>query len=241
MVKVHRFNKLNVESIQLSVSNSKLMSNIVDTENTNNYFFVPIYSHNKDILIQTTKIFIPFGLKSYSQNNKYSLSISINQNNLLTFIKDVDKTLRKQLFYKNQYIANYKSSIIDGNNMYPPLLNLKIPTIDNIPYINIFNHNKENLTYKHIIPGSYGICIIQPSGLWFKLDENYDIYNCKCIWNLLQIKLYLPFYMTSNVSAKCYIEDSDDEDEEIIVNDIDLKQLDNNNKIKKTIDCSCLN
>ena len=47
------------------------MNNIVDTDNTNNYFFVPIYSHNKDILIQTTKIFI-LGLKSYSQNNKYS-------------------------------------------------------------------------------------------------------------------------------------------------------------------------
>ena len=39
-------------------------------ENTNDYFFIPIYLHNKDILIQTTKIFIPFGLKSYNQNVK---------------------------------------------------------------------------------------------------------------------------------------------------------------------------
>ena len=39
-------------------------------KNTNNYFFVPIYLQNKHILVQTTKIFIPFGLKSYG-NNKY--------------------------------------------------------------------------------------------------------------------------------------------------------------------------
>ena len=37
MVKVHRFNKLNVESIQLSVSNNKLMNNILHNENNNNY------------------------------------------------------------------------------------------------------------------------------------------------------------------------------------------------------------
>ena len=128
-----------------------------------------------------------------------------------------------------------------GNNVYPPLLNLKIPTIENEPYINIFNHNKDNLTYKHIIPGSYGICIIQPSGIWFKLDEDLGIYNCKCIWNLLQVKLYLPFYMTTNVSAKCYIEDSDEEEENIIVNDIDLQKINKNNTIKKTIECSCPN
>ena len=41
--------------------------------------------------------------------------------------------------------------------------------------------------------------------------------------------------MTTNVSAKCYIEDSDDEEDNIIINDIDLQKLDNNTTIKKLL------
>ena len=47
--------------------------------------------------------------------------------------------------------------------------------------------------------------------------------------------------MITNVSAKCYIEDSDDEEDNIIINDIDLQKLDNNNTIKKTVECCCPN
>ena len=46
--------------------------------------------------------------------------------------------------------------------------------------------------------------------------------------------------MTTNVSAARYIEDSDDEEDNIIINDIDLQKLDNNNTIK-TVECCCPN
>ena len=243
MVKVCRFNKLNLnrKSIKPSISIEKIIDRIRSLGNQ--YFFVPIYKNNKELLIQTTKIFIPFGLTSYTNSNskcKYSLIISIN-NKLLEFIKEIDNTFKNMVIYKKKMIANYIESATADENGYPPLLNLKVPTIDNKPYISIFNHNKEHLTYKHIIPGSYGICIIQPAGLWFKIDEELGIYNCKCIWNLLQIKLYLPFYMTTNGSASCYIEDSDDEDM-INNNDniIDLKEL-KKNKIEKNVECICPN
>ena len=54
MVKVYRFNKLNINKIKVSVPNTKLIKTVTNY-NENNYFFVPIYLKNKDILIQTAK------------------------------------------------------------------------------------------------------------------------------------------------------------------------------------------
>ena len=144
---------------------------------------IPIKYNNNDLIIQTPKMYIPFGEKVVHNNNKKKyIDISFqninNDNNI-------------QLFYDNLLLIHDKIyNFYNGYNLDDiikkynknELLRLKMSKD-----ILIYDQNK-NLTDK-IINNTYGSFIIHFQGLWLINDNLYFH------WELLQCKIDIPIYL----------------------------------------------
>jgi hypothetical protein len=144
---------------------------------------IPIKYNNEDLIIQTPKMYIPFGEKFvYNNKNKKYLDISFlnieNDNNIKIFYDNLNIIFDKiNNFYKynvDEVIKKYNKN---------DLLRLKI-TKD----ILIYNQNKENID--KIINNTYGSFIIHLHGLWLMNDTLYFH------WELLQCKIDIPIYLS---------------------------------------------
>ena len=156
-----------------------------------NCTLIPIKYNNNDLIIQTPKMYIPFGEKFvYNNTKKKYIDISFqnikNDNNI-------------QIFYDNLLLIHDK--IYDFYNGYNlddiikkynknELLRLKMSKD-----ILIYDQNK-NLTDK-IINNTYGSFIIHFQGLWLINDNLYFH------WELLQCKIDTPLYL----DEYCFIDD----------------------------------
>jgi len=149
---------------------------------SDNYTFIPIKYNNNDLIIQTPKMYVPFGEKIL-YDKKY-LDISF---------QNINNDKNNMLFYNNLEIINHKVNIIfkgysidDLIKTYngSELLRLKI----NKDILN-FDHN-QNIIDK-IINNTYGYFIIHIKGLWLN-NQGKMYYHCE----LLQSKIDMPLYLT---------------------------------------------
>ena len=144
---------------------------------------IPIKYNNNDLIIQTPKMYIPFGEKFvYNNNKKKYIDISFqninNDNNI-------------QLFYDNLLlIYNKINNFYNGYNLDDiikkynknELLRLKMSKD-----ILIYDQNKKVIN--EIIKNTYGNFIIHLQGLWLMNDNLYFH------WELLQCKIDMPLYL----------------------------------------------
>ena len=144
---------------------------------------IPIKYNNEDLIIQTPKMYIPFGEKFvYNNNNKKYIDISFlnieNDNNIKIFYDNLNIIFNKiNNFYK--YNVDEMIKKYNKNN----LLRLKITK-----NILIYDQNKKNID--KIINNTYGSFIIHLYGLWLMNDTLYFH------WELLQCKLDMPIYLS---------------------------------------------
>ena len=144
---------------------------------------IPIKYNNDDLIIQTPKMYIPFGEKFvYNNKNKKYVDISFlnieNDNNIKIFYDNLNIIFDKiNNFYKydvDDIIKKYNKN---------DLLRLKITK-----NILIYNQKRENID--KIINNTYGSFIIHLYGLWLMNDTLYFH------WELLQCKLDIPIYLS---------------------------------------------
>jgi len=144
---------------------------------------IPIKYNNDDLIIQTPKMYIPFGEKFvYNNKNKKYVDISFlnieNDNNIKIFYNNLNIIYDKiNNFYKydvDDIIKKYNKN---------DLLRLKITK-----NILIYNQKRENID--KIINNTYGSFIIHLYGLWLMNDTLYFH------WELLQCKLDIPIYLS---------------------------------------------
>jgi hypothetical protein len=144
---------------------------------------IPIKYNNEDLIIQTPKMYIPFGEKFvYNNKNKKYIDISF---------QNIDNDNNIKIFYNNLNIIYdkinkfYKYDVDDIIKKYNKndLLRLKITK-----NILIYNQKRENID--KIINNTYGSFIIHLYGLWLMNDTLYFH------WELLQCKLDMPIYLS---------------------------------------------
>ena len=144
---------------------------------------IPIKYNNNDLIIQTPKMYIPYGEKYvYNNINKKYVDISFlninNDDNIKIFYDNLNIIYDKiNNFY--EYDVDDIIKKYNKNN----LLRLKI-TKD----ILIYDQNKKNID--KIINNTYGSFIIHLQGLWLMNDTLYFH------WELLQCKLDMPIYLS---------------------------------------------
>ena len=144
---------------------------------------IPIKYNNEDLIIQTPKMYIPFGEKFvYNNKNKKYIDISFqnidNDNNIKIFYDNLFLIYNKI----NNFYKYYVDDIIKKYNKND-LLRLKITK-----NILIYDQNKNNINT--IINNTYGSFIIHLYGLWLMNDTLYFH------WELLQCKLDMPIYLS---------------------------------------------
>ena len=153
---------------------------------SDNYTLIPIKYNNNDLIIQTPKMYIPYGEKFvYNNNDKKYVDISFqnieNDKNIELFYHNLDIIHNKINKVFNEYNVDDLIKIYNKNE----LLRLKINK-----GILIYDHN-QNIIDK-IIPNTYGYFIIHLHGLWVNKNNNNIYYH----WVLLQSKIDMPLYLT---------------------------------------------
>ena len=153
---------------------------------SDNYTLIPIKYKNNDLIIQTPKMYIPYGEKFvYNNNDKKYVDISFqnieNDKNIELFYHNLDIIHNKINKVFNEYNIDDLIKIYNKNE----LLRLKINK-----GILIYDHN-QNIIDK-IIPNTYGYFIIHLHGLWVNKNNNNIYYH----WVLLQSKIDIPLYLT---------------------------------------------
>ena len=149
---------------------------------SDNYTLIPIKYLNNDLLIQTPKMYIPFGEKTLYDKKYLDLSFQniMNDKNIELFYHNLLIIHGKVLKLFHEY--NVDDLIKTYNNTN--LLRLKI-TRDILNY----DHN-QNIIDK-IINNTYGHFIIHLKGLWLNNQGNIYYY-----WELLQSKIDVPLYLS---------------------------------------------
>ena len=146
----------------------------------NGYTFIPIKYDNKDIIIQTPKLFVPFNISCF--NGKRYLDLSFqnikNDKNIELLVNNL-RLLEEKVRYSTK---KYKiiSFLRDFNNNH--MIRFKI--LNNTLF---FDQNKNEI--KTIENLTYGSFIIHLNGLW--LIDDKLIFN----WILLQGKIDMPLYL----------------------------------------------
>lgn len=157
--------------------------NIKNPLNYNNYNFFKLDYNGKDIIFETPKLFIPYGINNY--NSKYNLSVSFqnmsNNNDTRIFLNKLQLIEKNIKIRMKRYNINYFIKNKDKNY----LMKLKVDE-----KILIYDNYKNLLSLEKIEKLLYGKFIIYLSGLW-ESDGNIWFE-----WNLLQAKIYLPLYLS---------------------------------------------
>ena len=176
---------------------------------------------NQHLLIQTPKMYIPFGV---NYNDKFSkhmyLDISFKDKdynphiqNFLILLKNINIKI-KQILTKSKIITkrkgklpNFSDSLKKDN--YSDRLTTKLNIENNS--INVYDNNKNILTIDSIQKGKYASLILNLADIWFSIDEKENIINYGLNWMVMQVKIYEPL----TLKKYCFIEHSDEEDDKI--------------------------
>lgn len=151
-------------------------------DHLNGYTFVPIKYDNKDFVIQTPKLFIPFNISTF--NNKRYLDLSFqnikNDKNIKLLINNLELIHEKI----KDTIKKYKiRGFLKVNHMKNRQMRFKV--LDNTMF---FDHNKKEIN--NIENLTYGTFIIHLHGLW--IINGLVTFE----WILLQGKIDMPLYLS---------------------------------------------
>lgn len=187
---------------QINIEDLKLKNKL---KLSNNYEIIPLQYCSQDLIFQTPKMSLPFGITVFNKQEylKMSFSNSVNDSQLITF--------QNLIYNLNIYLKKCVSSDIKSYKFISPLDKYK-----NFPYMlstKIFNNSSENLLifdqYKtkleleQIHKNDYCKSILYISNIWINHDTlrwGYDIY-------VLQLKIYTIYRKLTEYS---FIEDSED-------------------------------
>jgi len=147
----------------------------------NEFTFIPIKYDNKDFVIQTPKLFIPFNINEFNDKRYLDLSFQNikNDKNVKLLYENLE------LIYKKVKEITKKYEIKDFLREFNASYLMRFKVLENTLF---FDQNKnkidliENLTY--------GEFIIHLQGLWLINNKlNFD-------WILLQGKIDMPLYLS---------------------------------------------
>jgi hypothetical protein len=152
---------------------------------------IPIYYKNVDMLVQSPKMNLPFGISEY-QNRKslcMSFSNSGNDKEIILFLNFM-KSISKLMYEKCKNIDKTTREFVDPfhkPNNYSHLLKLKMyhDKIKNQEIIQVYDHNKNLIQLGDIEKNTYVKTIIHISHIWY--NDTKCGYECY----VLQIKAYL--------------------------------------------------
>lgn len=150
---------------------------------SDNFSFIPINYNNKDLVIQTPDMLIPFGIQTFNGSNHNYLNLSYQCNKVTdNFLKILDNIY--DIVYQKYHRKYFINSFIKDNN----ILKSKMMRFKVIKGSLFFNQNKEKIKEKDIkdIRNTWGVFIINLSGLWI---INGNIWFN---WNILQSQFYIP-------------------------------------------------
>ena len=149
---------------------------------------IPIkYKHNNnklDFIIQTPRLYIPFGINTYRDKNYISLSFRNYEydreiKTFLKTIKQLSNHIEEYIKYKWGHRYHFDNNIKENDNGFPPLLKITIPE-----NVNIFDDNRNTLVLDNITPKIECNGIIYLSHIW-KNNKRFGL-----TWKLLQLKVY---------------------------------------------------
>ena len=127
------------------------------------FTFIPIHVKNKGFMVQTPRVFAPFGIQQNDKSKDYIMISFQNKDNdkhTLKFINDLQFIYELIKNHFNEYQVNHFLKEYKGEK----IMNLKI---DSSPLI--FDSNKEVCDDLPIY--SYASFIIHLSGLWISKDK----------------------------------------------------------------------
>lgn len=144
-----------------------------------------------ELIVQGPRMTIPFGISSYDEKNNSNymdLSFGDLSEDLEILYELIDnigkKCKRKRKKWKldgQQFSENIKNT----SRLYPPLLRIKIPTLNNNFHFNVFDDSRNKLNHDQISPNSICTPILHIKNVWIN-NDNYGI-NIQ----LLQLKIHL--------------------------------------------------
>jgi len=161
-----------------------LSKDIIDVDNlligkclrfSNDFSFYPIKYFKKQLVFQTPKLYVPYGIQEKDGKNNIELSFinKNNDNNINNFINNIFKI---QILIKQKFKSKHIIDIIRDDK-----IRLKIMKC-------IYYDDDKNII-RDIPSNVYGNFIINIAGLW-EYDDNFYIQS-----NLLQAKISLPLFL----------------------------------------------
>jgi hypothetical protein len=165
------------------------------------------------VRFQTPVLRMPFGVND--TNNRKSIDFSISDQNFEEFVKSVDNAIvqsavnNSAVWFKRQLTEGvvselYKKSM-KPSEKYPPLMRMKLPTVDNEFTGEIYDSNKNELSMKSLQKGSRVQLIAEIAGIYFVAKE-FGI-----SWKIVQIKV-MP---QNRLTGFAFIDDSNEDVEPI--------------------------
>jgi hypothetical protein len=147
----------------------------------NEFTFIPIKYDNKDFVIQTPKLFIPFNIKEFNDKKYLDLSFQNikNDKNVKLLYENLE------LIYKKVKEITKKYEIKDFLREFNESFLMRFKVLENTLF---FDQNKNKIDLLENL--TYGEFIIHLQGLWLINNKlNFD-------WILLQGKIDMPLYLS---------------------------------------------
>ena len=147
----------------------------------NEFTFIPIKYDNKDFVIQTPKLFIPFNIKEFNDKRYLDLSFqNIKNDKNVKLLYD-----NLELIYKKVKEITKKYEIKDFLREFNESFLMRFKVLENTLF---FDQNKNKIDLLENL--TYGEFIIHLQGLWLINNKlNFD-------WILLQGKIDMPLYLS---------------------------------------------
>lgn len=227
--KIYNFNNFQFSSIQFNdpvrlEENEQYLARaqIKDSThpNMNRLFFqTPVLKTKNSIQVSGDKAWIDIYLEN-------------EQENFINFIHQIDECSIKNTYLnsKNWFNQTFEPDVIEDfyvstirnfspeeGDSTPPhtYIRINIPTHRNKPYINIYNQNKEYISYQRIKQNMSVIAIIEFKGLSFQKNKFI------CDLNIVQLKAFIE---KSKVNLTSYLSEIDEESKAKEISKIEEKQ-----------------
>ena len=190
---------------QINISKVKMKNKL---KLNHNYTIIPIHYQNKDLIFQTPKMNLPFGVTLFNEQHYLKLSFlnSDNDPQLLRFrrlIEQLGSHFQQYIFSELNLESYYFVNPLGKHQNFPHLLSTKIFN-NSRENLLIFDQYKNNLELEQIQKSDYCKSIIYVSNIWINHDTfkwGYDIYA-------LQLKIYTIYRHLSEYS---FIDDLEDQ------------------------------
>ena len=182
---------------------------------------IDIKGKKKHFLIQTPKMFIPFGInmnENYNNKNIY-LDISFRDKDYNIYVKNFFNFMKKikikvkKLLISEKIIKKYKNNypeFVDSikKDKYGERMTTRFNNIDGNHNVSIYDNKREIKKLEDVKKGLYCILILNLSDVWITIDEKCKVLQYGFSWIIMQMKIYEPL----SLDQYCFIETSDEED-----------------------------